>query len=135
VNEESSQGSVSPDTPNHLTPAQKRLWDEMRPHRATPSGRRTSRRQAINLAVLSFQFWCDFDGVGPDPPGEDAIRAEFEAAGVPELCPPGDYWEHLRLNPGYPWILAPGADLRHWDLKLFGRPNVYRMEKRPQDGG
>jgi hypothetical protein len=38
VNEESSQGSVSADTPNRLTPEQKELWDEMRPHFARPSG-------------------------------------------------------------------------------------------------
>ena len=112
---------------DRLTPEQKELWDEQEFHVPKPSGDQTL-QQAINLGVLSFLFWCDFAGVGPSPPTESAIRAEFDAAGVPELCPGNDFWELLRRNPGYPWILAPGANVQYWDPECFGRPNVYRME-------
>lgn len=92
-------------TPDRLTSEQKDVWDEMRPHVAQPSGDQTP-QQAVNLGIDSFFFWCAFDGLRPLP-SEAAIRAEFEAAGVPEHFPSADFWEHRRRNPGYHWILAP----------------------------
>ena len=120
---------MSSNATDRLTPEQKELWDQHPPHVPKRSGDQTP-QQAINLGVLAFIFWCDFAGVGSRDPNEAAIRAEFEAAGVPELCPDDDFWELLRRNPGYPWILAPGANVQRWDFELFGRPNVVRMEPR-----
>jgi hypothetical protein len=92
---------------NRLTPDQKEVWDVIQPHLAEASEGSTQ-QQAVNLGVLSLLWWCEFDGMQCT---EEAIRAEFEAAGAPELCPPDDVWEFLRDNPGYPWILAPrGTD-------------------------
>ena len=67
------------------------VWDVMQVHVPRPSGEQTD-RQAVNLAVLSFLFWCDFDGVGETDPTEAALKAEFEARGVPEACPSEDFW-------------------------------------------
>ena len=117
--------------PDRLTPEQKEIWDEHRFHVPEPSGGQTA-RQAINLAVLSFLFWCDFAGLEPVPT-EAAIRAEFTAAGVPELCPDDEFWELLRRNLGYHWILAPGANPRGLDPERFGRPTIYRMERREDE--
>lgn len=50
-------------------------------------------------------------------------------AGVPELCPGEDFWDLLRREPGYPWILAPGANLELWEPDLFGRPTTYVMRR------
>ena len=111
---------------DRLTPEQKEVWDEHRFHVPKPS-RGQTRQQAINLSALSFLFLCDFTGLEPVPT-EAAIRAEFVAAGVPELCPGPEFWEHLRRHPGHHWILAPGASLRQWDFERFGRPTIYRME-------
>jgi hypothetical protein len=58
---------------------------------------------------VTFIFWCDFAGVGDRQPSEVAIRAEFVAAGVPELCPGEDFWDLLRREPGYPWIPDSGG--------------------------
>jgi len=113
-----------------LESEQKDLWDQLQPHVPKPSGDQTP-QQAINLAVLTFLFWCDFAGVGPSQPSEAAILAEFEAAGVPARFPPDDFWEPLRRNPGYAWILAPAnTTAANWDYGLYGRPPVYRMEYR-----
>jgi hypothetical protein len=90
---------------DRLTPDQKEVWDVMKPHVPKPSGDQTP-EQAVNLGILSFLFVCDFDGLRPLPT-EAAMKAEFEAAGVPEAIPPDDYWQSLRENPGAPWILAP----------------------------
>jgi hypothetical protein len=103
----------------------------MRPHVPRPSRNQTP-EQAVNLGVLSFLWWCDFDGLDPQPT-EAAVRAEFEAANVPEFCPGPGFWGHLRRNPGYPWILAPGANRERWNLELLDRPNVYRMGYRPSE--
>ena len=77
--------------------------------------------------VLSFLFWCDFAGVGPV---RHRVRDQgrLYVVGGSEPRPGNDFWELLRRNPGYPWILAPGANVQHWDPQRFGRPNVYRME-------
>lgn len=96
---------VPSSTPDRLTDDQKEVWDLMRPHLSEPSGDQAP-QHAVNLGIHSFLYWCDFDGLRPLP-SEAAIRAEFEAAGVPERFPSEDFWEHLRENPGYPWILAP----------------------------
>ena len=116
---------------DRLTSEQKKLWDELQVHVPKPSGDQTP-QQAINLSVLSFLFLCDFEGFEPLP-AEAAIRAEFVAAGVPGRCPGARFWEHLRRHPGYHWVLAPGANVRNWDPECFGRPAVYRMERRTNE--
>ena len=125
--------AVSSAAPKRLSPEQKELWDELQIHVPKPSGQQT-RPQAVNLAVDSFLFWCDFAGVGPSQPGAEAIKAEFEAAGVPELCPPADYLEEVRLHPTRLWYLAPGASRSAWDSERLGIPRIYRMEIQPEIG-
>jgi hypothetical protein len=81
----------------------------MKPHVPKPSGDQTA-RQACNLGVLSFLYWCAFDGLSPEPT-QEAVTAEFVAAGVPELAPPESFWEDLRRAPGQVWMLSPrGTD-------------------------
>ncbi len=92
-----------------LTPEQNEIWDTMRPHEAEPTDGQTV-EQATNFAVLSFLHWCAFDGLRPEP-AQEAVAAEFEAAGVPELAPPNSFWEDLRRAPGQIWMLSPrGTD-------------------------
>jgi hypothetical protein len=91
-----------------LCSEQKTLWGQMKPHAPRPAGEQTP-QQAVNLSVLTFLFWCDFDGVGRAQPTEAAVRAEFVSAGVAELMPDRDFWEDLRRNPRLPWVLAPGS--------------------------
>ena len=100
---------------DRLDPDQKEVWDVMKPHLGEAYGE-NSREQAINFGILSFLYWCDLDGYWPLPT-EDAIRTEFEEAGVPERFPGSEYWEFLRRNPGHWWILdratrAQGAGRR-----------------------
>jgi hypothetical protein len=107
-----SEASEAPDRlPRRLSPEQRELWALMQPHVPQPSGQQSA-QQSLNLAVDSFLFWCDFAGIGKHQPGAEAIRAEFEAAGVPDLCPPHDYLEEMRLHPERLWYLAPGAHRR-----------------------
>jgi hypothetical protein len=120
---------VSSNEIDRLTAEQRDVWERMRIHVPKPSCQQT-RQQAINLGVLSFLWWCDFDGLAPQPT-QAAVRAEFKAMGVPELCPGPEFWDHLRRNPSYPWILAPGANRERWDPGLLGRPTVYAMERPP----
>lgn len=81
-----------------LTPDQKRVWDIMRMHEIEPSPGRTP-EQASNFAVSSFLYWCWFDGLRPEPT-QEAVTAEFEAAGVPELAPGDDFWKDFRDRRG-----------------------------------
>jgi hypothetical protein len=96
---------VRSSTEDRLTPEQREVWDLMRPHVPKPTGDQTP-QQAVNLGIDSFFFWCDFDGLRPLP-SEASVRAEFEAAGVPERFPSEYFWEHRRQHPGYHWIVAP----------------------------
>ncbi len=111
-----------------LDAEQRELWDFLRLHEPKPSAGMTAER-AINLGVLTFLFWCDFDGVGAANPTREAIEAEFTARGAAEVAPGTEFWELLEREPGYPWILAPGARVDAWDLELFGRPTRYVMER------
>jgi len=70
---------------DRLDPDQKEVWDVMKPHLAEASEGQTQ-EQAINFGILSFLYWCGLDGLRPLPT-EEAIRAEFEEAGVPERFP------------------------------------------------
>jgi hypothetical protein len=91
-----------------------------------------TREQATNLSVLTFLFSDDFAGVGPDDPTRAAIEAEFERHGVPEDAPGEEFWQLLAEQPGYPWILAPGARRAAWREDVFGRPTVYVMRSDPE---
>jgi hypothetical protein len=120
-------------TTDRLDAAQRALWDEMQFHDAGQQHPGQTRRQAINLKVLTFLFWDDFAGVGPADPTPTAIEAEFERHGVPEDAPGEDFWRLLTEQPGYPWILAPGARREAWREDVFGRPTVYVLQFDPPD--
>lgn len=98
--------ALSSAAPKRLPPRQKELWDQMQPHVPKPSGDQTP-QQAVNLGIDSFLFLLDFEGIGPSPPTAEAIQAEFDEAGVPELCPDADHLEDVRLHPTKLWYLAP----------------------------
>jgi hypothetical protein len=83
---------------DQLSPDQKDFWDYLRPYACEPFGEQT-REQAINLAVSTFLAWCHFERLGPETPTPSAIRAEFEAAGVPEDCPSAEDLEDWHHNP------------------------------------
>jgi hypothetical protein len=83
---------------DRLSPDQKDFWDYLRPYACEPTGKQTP-EQAINLAVSTFVAWCHFERIGSTPPTPTAIRAEFEAAGVPEACPSADFLEELQRDP------------------------------------
>lgn len=74
-----------------------------RPIRAPRSGDQTSLRPR-NLAVLSFLYWCAFRWTRSQP-GEERVRAEFEAARAHKLCPPralcADLQHNPRVSPGF----------------------------------
>jgi hypothetical protein len=56
------------------------------------------------------------------------LDPQVRTLGAPEAAPGEDFWALLAREPGYPWILAPGARTGAWDRGLFGRPTRYVME-------
>ena len=81
------------------------MWDVMEADVAEPNRRQTA-QQAVDTAVQSFLWACDWDGYGL--PSFEDVLAEFERRGA-RVLPDRAFLERVATDKAARWQVAPGS--------------------------
>ena len=115
-----SRDDLTDDPLAPLTADQLEMWEIMKMDRPIKPSPRQTREQALNFAVVSFQYGCSLE---VDPPSDLRILTEFVLRGVAVLDSPSGVDRGSLGTPPEIRERYPGD----WDFERFGCPTIYRM--------